>query len=1147
MAEKETNKKISRAFKPTLLALKNRNTIFLLTLVLAVFGFYFYRNMPKELFPEVSIPTVLVQTIYPGNPPVDIENIITRPIEKELEDIDGITEIRSISAQDASIVTVSFDYNKDIDKAVDQIKDAVDKAKNELPDDLPKDPMVMDIDFDEFPIINVNLSGNYSITELNNFAELLQDEIEAINAVSEVKITGIGEREVKIDVDLQKMEAKGIAFNEIENAIRFENIAVAAGEILMPDKTTRTVRTGREFKNVKEISDLLIKSNQGAPVYLKDIASVEFGFEKRKSFARLNKETVVSLQVIKKSGENLLETIDQIIQILEEHKKNQKIPPDLNVTVTNDQSDIIRNQLSSLENSMIFAVMLVIFVLYLFLGLRNALFVGLSIPLSMFLSFLILGLLGNSLNMMVLFALILSLGMLVDNAIVIVDNIYRFIENGYSVFKAARLATGEIAFPIITSTLTTITAFAPLAFWNSGSGEFMKDIPITLMITLGSSLFVSLVIIPVFSSAFVKINKEKGSKKKRWIVLIIVVLVAIIFYFSGSIAFGNILLLLLIIALLNFLFFNRLSDWFQNKFLLHLENWYAKSLAFLLKGKHALILIIGTILLLIITVFMFRFFAPDIRLFPDNEPRYINIIAELPIGMDVTGTDSVIMEIEKDLYQFIEPYKPIIESVHTIVGEGAKSQEEQGREETPNKALITITFLPFEERGDLKSSDLMRLLSKKLTGQYPGIVFSLEKNRQGPVTGKAVSIEITGNDLDKLIFVSDTMRYIIESSAIDGLGAMKTDLERGKPELVFDIDSEKARKFGLSSFMIAATLRTSLFGKDISDFKSGNEEYPIMLRYDEQYRNDPAALLNQKIPVINASGFGSPVPEYIPIASLASVKYGSTYNSIKRKDLKRVVTLSANVIEGYNANNINQEIKRVLSDLQMPDGYQYVFAGEQEEQQDSMAFLMVAMILAISVIAIILVSQFNSVVKPFIIISSIIFSTIGVLLGIIIFQLDFVIIMTGIGIIALAGIVVNNAIVMVDYIDLLRNSKKKELNYAENKSLDPDLSVKCIVEAGKTRLRPVLLTATTTIIGLMPLAIGLNIDFEGFFTAFKPNIYFGGDSTSYWSPISSAIIFGLTVATFLTLFVVPAFYHLLHKAKLGIIRLRKNKTFKKLL
>ncbi len=1137
LQEKKQN--VVREFFLTNIALNNKISVYLAVVVIIFAGMFSYSRLPKELFPEIVIPTVFVQTIYPGNPPVDMENLVTRPIEKELESIKGVKEINSTSSQDVSIILVEFNTNIDIKVALQDVKDAVDKVKGDLPDDLPADPMVMDLDFTEFPIIYINLSGDYSINELKKYAEYLEDEIESFPEISKVDIKGLNEREIQINVDPHAMAAREVSFTDIENAVGWENISMASGQVLLGE-SRRSLRVIGEFTNMAEIRDIIVKYEGGNIVYLKDIAEVTDGFADAKDFARLNKQPVVSLQVVKKGGENLLSATDKIFKTIDDAQESNILPEGLKITFTNDQSDMIRKQLGELENSMILGIILVVLVLFFFLGGRNSFFVGLAIPMSMFIAFLVFSLMGYNLNMMMIFALILALGMVVDDAIVTTENTFRYVERGVNKEQASRYAVGEVAMPVIASTLTTLMAFIPLLFWDSIMGEFMKYLPVVLIITLGASLLVSLVITPVLTASFMKSGDlfPDVRKKRTLIAVLVMLIVAAICFAAGKNTPGSLLVIFALIGLAHLLFLNKFGRVFYNSFLEWLDFHYSRILNFVLRGKHPYMVLIGAFALLFFTLFLMGVRQPKVVFFPSMNPQYINILVNLPVGTDINATNKFMTSLEDKVFQVIDPYKSITKSVLTTVGNGARGENDLfDASDTPHRGLITVTFIDYEFRGDLNTWDVLQDLSDALIGQYPGVELSVEKQSEGPPTGKPINLEITGENFDKLIYLSDTIETIIKKAGIQGIEGLKLDLNVGKPEAILNIDRERARRFGLSTAQIAMTVRTALYGNEISDYKEGEDEYPIMLRFKEEYRNNPSSLLNQ---VITFRDPATGKISQVPISAVASLTYGTTYESVKRNDLKRMVTLYSNVLKGYNANEINAELKSLLSSLTLPEGYEYKFTGEQEEQDESVAFLVSALLIALALIMLILVSQFNSVVKPFIIMTSVLLSTIGVFGGIATFKMDFVIIMTGIGLISLAGIVVKNAIVLIDYIDLVKLRKRRELGLDDRAPLPIDVEVQCMVLASKTRLRPVLLTAATTLLGLIPLASGLNIDFISLFENFNPHIYFGGDNVAFWGPLSWTIIFGLTFSTFLTLLIVPAIYHILWRVKVSIPFMRNK-------
>jgi len=1139
--ENTTKMKKAREFKLTTIALKNKNTIYLAVSVLLVFGALSYFTMPKELFPEINYPTVFVQTVYPGNSPEDIENLISRPLENELQTVKGINKLSSNSAQDFSMIFVEFQTNVDIKEALVDVKDAIDQAKSELPDDLMSDPVTMELDFASFPILNVNLSGDYSLVQLKDYAEYLQQEFERVFEISQANISGVDERIIRVDIDLLRMEALGLSFQQIETALMMENVTMAGGE-LKSGGTRRSVRTVGEFRTIDDIRNIIVKQDPVNTVYLKDIASVIDDFEDKKSFARLNGDPVVTLQIIKKDGENLITATEAVQRIIEESYEDDLIPTDLYVNYTFDQSENTKMQLTNLENSIILGVLLVITILFFFLGLRNAIYVGLAIPLSIFITFVILNIQDAQVNMIVLFSLILALGMLVDNGIVVVENITRFRERGYGKFESARLGVGEIAMPIISSTLTTLAAFFPLMFWGGMMGEFMKYLPITLIVVLTSSLVVALLFIPVFTfgkekdarrsvdpeSERIGKDKKKITRKRILIYAAIMAAIAIVLYVMKVIWLANILALLAIVSFAHQLFMKRMAIWFQEVFLNWLENVYLKFIHFSLKGRNPTFFIIGMFLLFIITMGFFGSRSGNVLLFPVSDPDVVVVHSELPLGTDISVTDSVAVEVENKIKDIIGNEMHVVETMLTTVGNGVRRINDFATGETPHKAMTQLSFIDFVDRDEINTTEIQKDLSVGLVGKIPGVDIFIEVESHGPPTGSPVSIEIAGRDFDVLMGLADTIIRKIENSTIQGIEGLQTDIELGKPELLVEINRDKAQRYGLSTMVIASTIRTALFGKDVSDFKIGEEEYPIQLRLAEKYRSDLSVLMNQKISYMNpATG----MPAQIPISAVADFQFGSTYGSVNRIDMERVVSVQSGLLTGYNSARVNAQLKQLLKDVDMPDGYSFDFTGEAEETESTSIFMIQALLLVMSLMMIILVTQFNSFVKPLIILASVFFSIIGVLGGLASFKMDFVIMMSGIGIIALAGVVVNNAIVLVDYIGLLKRRKREEMGIAEDSILPGDIARGCVVEAGKTRLRPVLLTAVTTILGLMPLAIGMNINFGTLFTELKPNIYFGGYNAMYWGPLASTVIFGLAFATIVTLVIVPVMYELGQKAQ----------------
>lgn len=1134
---KDNIKEALKEFKLTTLAIDNSTSVFLITTMIILFGLQTYQTTPKESFPEISFPQIFVNTVYFGNSAADMENLVTRPLEKELSTISEIDDLTSSSMQDFSIITAEFSTDVDLDDAARKVKDAVDRVKAELPDDLTQEPEVLEINLSEIPIMTVNISGNYSNDELLSFAEYLEDDIEGLSEISDVDIKGARDREVSIEVDLQRMESMEVSFSDINNAIQSENLTMSGGEIIR-NGTRRNIRIVGEFQTVEELSQIIVKSEKQNPVVLRDIAKVYFGYEDPKSIARADQYPVVSLDIIKRSGENLLSASDKIQELVNKAKK-EAFPEDLIVSIFNDQSVQTRDTVANLENGIISGVILVVLILLFFLGLRNASFVGFAIPLSMLLGIMVIGLLGYSMNMVVLFGLILALGMLVDNAIVVVENIYRYMQEGYSAKEAAKYGTGEVAVPIIASTATTLAAFVPLAFWPGLMGEFMKYMPITLIIVLSSSLFVALVINPVIASTFMKVEeKETAETSKRRIknVLIgalIMFILAVLGQLAGVMWLRNLMGTAMVIALLNLFILRPTSIFFQNTLLPILERFYDKFVRWALKGIRPTLIFIGTFVLLIFSIMLMGVFTPKVILFPDPDPNYVNAFVELPVNADIKVTDSIMVELEAKITEKMKPYDPIVDAILAQIGENTGDPNAgPAFGASPNKGRITVSFLPSQERDEYSTRDAMEAIREAVKG-YPGVQIVVDKDAAGPPTGKPVNIEIQAENIDRLITEATNVKSYLDSKNVPGVEELKLDVSLGMQETEIHIDREAARRYGLSTYSISDAIRTAVFGKEVSKYKQGEDEYPIMLRSSDQSRYKIDQILNQKVT------FRDPTNgriSQVPISAVTHLSYSSTYSAIPRKDQKRIITIYSNVLEGYNPNEIVDELKGYLNDYEFPQGITWKFTGEQEKMAEEMAFLSTALLVAIFVIFLILVAQFNSIISPFIIIISVLFSTIGVFLGYIVNGLDMVIVMTGVGIISLAGIVVNNAIVLIDYTNLAIRRKYLAKGLKKSTQLSKEEIKEGIVEGGATRLRPVLLTAITTVLGLFPLAFGFNFDFAGYITDLNPNIFIGGDSAIMWGPMAWTVIYGLMFATFLTLVVVPVMYWLAFRLKMLFAR-----------
>ncbi len=1133
-------------------AVNNRKLIFLLMAIIFIGGFAAYRSMPKEQFPEIKIPEIYIGIAKPGSSPEYMSEKIVKLIEKECAGLTLLDEINSNSVHGYSTIRVKFDFKIKVEDALQKVKDAVDKARADVSfPDLPVEPNIFEMDPTEIPILNLNLRGP-NAQLLKEVAEELEDLIEDLPEISEVDIRGIQIQEMRIDVDPIRAQSVNVTLTDIENAVNSEHQTIPGGEILM-DGVRKSLRIEGEFKTAKELGRIIVKQDEYLPVRLSDIANVYFGNGDTTSFAREFGEPVVMLDIKKQGGKNLLEAADKIDQIIEEAKQNGTIPNSVTISKTGDQSNNTREMVSNLENSIILGILLVVGVLLFFLGLRNAMFVGIAIPLSMLMSFLILDAMDVSLNTMVLFSLVLALGMLVDNGIVIVENIYRHLDEGLDSMDAVIKGVGEVAWPIIASTATTIAAFIPLAIWPGIMGEFMKFLPITLMIVLGSSLFVALVINPVLAVAFMRATQTKPRRKVAITISLIITGIGLLLAIFGVMSLGNLLIFIGIMVIINFFFLYPATIKFQNKSLPKWENAYERLLIFALAGKRPGKFVAATFGVLILSIVLLKVIPPKIEFFPVNEPNYVNVFVSLPIGTDIQITNENTLEIEKEVNSILSKYmdekhtkdipqkQQLVTSIISQVGNGTSDPSSgPSLSNTPHKGRITVNFSEFQFRKGVKTSVILAELQKGLIGKFPAdvnIITSKEEN--GPPQGSAVNIEITGKgEYKDLIQEAAKIKSFLDKQHVKGVENLKLNVETNRSEIPIKVNRELVGKLNTSTYQVGMAIRKALLGQDISTYTLNDDSYDIVVRFDKKSRDNFDAILDQQLIFRNNKG----VLINIPIRSvIEDPKETSTFSEVVRKDQIPLVTIQSNVTAQSNPAEVIEILKKKMIKYSeaknLPDHMKYEFTGQAEEQAKEMAFLSKALLIAVFMILLIIVAQFNSFSTPAIIMFTVVLSLIGVLLGLLISRQDFVIMMTMIGIISLAGVVVNNAIVLIDYTNLLRGEKRKELGLKDDEQLPYDEVVKAAILAGKTRLRPVLLTAITTILGLIPLAIGLNIDFVGLLSDYNPNIYFGGDNNIFFAPMAWAIIYGLTFATFLTLVIIPAFYLLMFRFKIWVFNL----------
>jgi len=1127
----KTNK--IKEFFATSWAIDNKTSIYVLALFITLLGINSYRTIPKEQFPEIVIPTILVNTVYPGTSPEDMENLVTRPIEKQLKGINGVKKITSNSLQDFSSIAIEFNTDVEVAEAKKRVKDAVDKSKSDLPNNLLDDPNVMDIDFSEIPIMFVQISGEYDLDQLKKYAEVAQDKIESLNEITRVDIVGALEREIQINVDMYKAQAASVTMSDIERAVSSENLTISAGNITNTGMK-RSIRVQGQFANLDVMRNILIHSSSGAIVYLKDVAEVKDTFKEQESFSRLNGKNVITLNVVKKSGKNLIEASDKIKDIIDNELVNKEYPADVKVTISGEQARYTRNTLEELDNTIIFGFILVTIVLMFFMGFTNAFFVALAVPLSMFVAFMAMPAMGFTMNMIVMFGFIFALGIVVDDAIVVIENIHRIHHHQPNIVLAAKQAAGEVFLPILSGTLTTLAPFFPLAFWPGIVGKFMFYIPVTLILTLFASLFVAYIINPVFAVSFMKHeydapDKVKARKKVTFQIVFLLVFAVVgylAFFATGNetaFGFGNFMVFVAALIIFYHTLLKNYINWWQTKGWPFFMGLYEKQLRFVLKGRNPLYLLLIVVGLLFFTFFVTGLRNPKVLFFPDNMPTAINVLIKMPVGTDQKVTDSVSRIVEGRVMNILGKDNPIVESVITNVALGAGDDMDFSRSISSEKAKVTINFVEYKYRNGQNTNDYLDRIREEVKG-IPGVEISAQKNRMGPPTGKPINIEITGEDLEDLIADASAFKNYLDSVQIPGIEELKSDFQDNKPEIAINIDRERANQYGLSTGQIASEIRTAVLGKEVSKYKENEDEYPIQLRYSVDTRENVNNLIGLKI---TYRDMNSGQLRQIPLSSVATIGYSDTYGGIKRLNLKRIITISSDVLNGYTANEIVPQITRLAEGFPVHDGVQIKLTGEQVDQQETASFLGNAMMIAIGLIFLILITQFNSISKTVIILSEVIFSIIGVLLGIVIFNMSISIIMTGLGIVALGGIVVRNGILIVEFIDTLKERGLKTRD--------------AIIQAGLTRITPVILTATATILGLVPLAIGFNLNFMTAFTQLSPQIHIGGDNVMFWGPLAWSIIFGLSFATFLTLVFVPALYLMVYELK---IRLKRNKSNK---
>ncbi len=1130
-----------KQFKPTSWAIDNRTATYIITILISLYGLTKFNTLPKEQFPDIVVPTISINTIYFGNSAKDMENLVTRPIEKQLKGISGakVKKIQSTSQQDFSLIIVEFDTDVKTEIAKQKVKDAVDKARTDLPNDLTQQPNVQEFDFSEMPIMYVNVSGDYDAITLKKYAEKMQDKFEELTEINRADIVGAPVREIQINVDPFKMQAAKLSFNDIGNAINYENRDISGG-LVEVGNMKRSIRVKGQFTSALDLQNIIVKNLQGGPIYLRDVAQIIDTVKETESYARLDGKNVVTLNIVKRSGENLIEAATKVNAIVDELQTNGQLPPKgkLNIIITGDQSKKTATSFKDLVNTIIIGFILVLLVLMFFMGVNNAFFVALSVPLSVFVAFLFLPaadyIVGThvTLNFIVLFALLFGLGIIVDDAIVVIENTHRIYNNGkVKIERAAKEAAGEVFIPVLAGTLTTLAPFFPLLLWKGLIGKFMIYLPTMLILTLAASLIVAFIINPVFAVSFMKPEGRAFEKPKNqifkanwfWLCL----LLGIILNIAGWHGTGNFLIFIPLVGIIERYVLRDIIHFFQEKALPNLMNRYETLLKWILVGKRPMKALIALFVLFPISLILLIARGNKSTFFPSGDPSFIYVYIKMPVGTKIATTDSVTSILEKRVQKILAnelPGKPggIVESIITNVAVSANNPRDNNRSTQSNLGRIQVSFVEFENREGKTTKPFMEEIRKQMTG-IPGANIQVAQEDAGPPTEPPVNIEITGDNFDEISKVAYALQNHLDTNRIFGVEGLKMDIDLNNPEISILIDREKVMHEGLSTAQVGMEIRNAVFGKEASKLKDGEEEYKIQIRYADLQRNNITDLMNMRI---TFRDFSNNSIKQVPLNAVATVDYTNTSGAVKRKNVKRTIQIQSNVIEASLAGPANKEITKLIevfkTKTKIPADVTIKQTGQGEQEKETGIFLITSLISALLIIFLILVLQFNGLSKPFIVLTEIFFSIIGVFIGYAVTGMTIATIMLGVGIIGLAGIVIKNGILLIEFTDELRARGYKTKHAA--------------IEAGKIRIIPVMLTALATMLGLFPLAVGLNIDFVSLFQHLNPHLFFGGDSVIFWGPLSWTIIFGLIFSFFLTLIMVPSMYILSERLRRPMIQ-----------
>ena len=1128
-----------KQFKPTSWAIDNRTAIYIIAILITLYGLVKFNSMPKEQFPDIVVPTISITTVYVGNSPKDIENLVTRPIEKELKGISGakVNKIQSTSQADYSLIIVEFDTDVKTEIAKQKVKDAIDKARTDLPTDLTSEPDAQEFAFSEMPIMFVNVSGDYEGIKLKQYADRMQDRFEELKEVTRAEIVGAPEREIQVNVDPYKMTSARISFSDIETAIARENKDVTGG-LVEVGNMKRTLKIKGQFTGVQDLQNIIVRSSaQGASVYLRDIAELKDTVREDESFARLDGKNVVTLNIVKRAGENLINCADNVKAAIADMQAKEELPKDLKVVITGDTSKQTRTSFAELINTIIIGFVLVLIILMFFMGVTNAFFVALSVPLSVFVAFLFLpianAIIGTTvtLNFIVLFALLFGLGIIVDDAIVVIENTHRIFNNGkVPIIRSAKEAAGEVFIPVMAGTATTLAPFFPLLFWKGLIGKFMIYLPTILILTLAASLIVAFIFNPVFAVSFMRPEGKEYEKPKKavfrnkWFLRFITS--GVLLHLAGMHGVANFLLLMAMLMVLNAYVLNRAIHAFQKKVLPALMNRYEKLLRWVLQGRRPVGTFVSLFGLFVVAIGLLmasiKMGRTKSTFFPSGDPNFVYVYLKLPVGTDVKYTDSITHELERRVQKVLEKEKPgapgsIVESIITNVAVSANNPRDNNRSVQSNLGRIQVSFVEYAARNGKRTGPYLAQIRDTVQG-IPGANVEVGKEDNGPPTDPPVNVEVVGDNFESIASIATQLLNYLDTNRVKGIENLQADVDLKNPEISINVDREKAMYEGISTGQAGMEIRTAVFGKEVSKIKDGEDEYKIQLRYTDLLRNNITDLMNMRITFMDMNTM---LVKSIPLSAIASVDYTNTTGGVKRKNVKRTIQLQGNVPDPTMVAAVNAELQNEINDFKeivnIPPDVTIRLSGQSEQEKQTQQFLGTALLIALGIIFLILVLQFNSMSKPFIVITEIFFSVIGVLLGYAVTGMTISTIMMGVGIVGLAGIVIKNGILLIEFTDELRNRGMRTREAA--------------IQAGKIRIIPVLLTAVATILGLLPLAVGFNIDFAGLFTHLRPHIFFGGDSVVFWGPLSWTIIFGLMFSFFLTLMMVPSMYLIAERLK----------------